>query len=72
MLRWSDVETGAQLWWYLPSQESLRSDQKISSLWQNWSSGAPDGIFPPQCLRMDLNKKSGAKQKTIAGSKGIP
>ena len=25
-----------------------------------------------QCLRMDLNKKSGSKQKTIAGSKGTP
>ena len=25
-----------------------------------------------QCLRMDLNKKSGTKQKAIAGSKGIP
>ena len=25
-----------------------------------------------QCLRMDLNKKSFAKPKTIAGSKGTP
>ena len=25
-----------------------------------------------QCLRMDLNKKSGSKQKTMAGSKGTP
>lgn len=30
----------------------------------------PFDHFSPQCLRMDLNKNSGSKQKTIAGSKG--
>ena len=31
-----------------------------------------DGSYTSQCVRMDLNKRSGPEQQTITASKGTP